>query len=257
MKIAVTTLVILIALSSSAYPGKIDKMMREELLRDEVSSDRYPPAIGYGIQEDEARKSVPLALFMSAALPGAGEYYMGSRTRSKVFFGIEAAAWASYLAFVYHGRRVRDDYKLFAAANAGASSGVGSEDYWNAIEWNMTNEDYNERVREEARALYPEDLDRQKQYIDEHSYGGSLAWSWEGDEYAEEFRRLRRESRDAFQFAVYSTGVAILNRLASLMDVIIMGRSGEKKPPTGKRVQLQFGLEEDTAGFRIGIALKG
>jgi hypothetical protein len=41
------------------------------------------------------------------------------------------------------------------------------------------------------------------------------------------------------------------------MDVIIVGRSGQKKPPVGKRVQLQFGLEEDTAGFRIGIAVKG
>jgi hypothetical protein len=257
MKILAIGLMTILFLSSNACPGKLDSMMREEIHGDEVSSDRYPPLIGYGIEEEESKKSVPLALFMSAALPGAGEYYMGSRTRSKIFFGVEAAAWVSYLAFIYHGRRVRDSYKLFAAANAGASPDMTSEDYWNAIEWNMTNEDFNERVREEARALYPRDLDKQKQYIDEHSYDGNLAWSWEGADSVEEFRRLRRESRDAFQYAIYSTGFAILNRLASLMDVIIMGRSGEKKPPIGKRVQLEFGLQEDTAGFRIGIAVKG
>jgi len=257
MKTTILVLIALLFLCGVAYPGKLDKMMREQLLDGEVSTDRYPPAAGYGIEEEDGRKSVPLALFMSAAIPGAGEYYMGSRNRSKLFFGVEAAAWASYLAFTYHGRRVRDSYKLFAAAKAGARIGLESEEYWNAIEWNMTNEEYNERVREEARALYPDDLGRQREYIEEHSFDGDLAWSWEGTGSAEEYRMLRRESRDAFQYAIYSTGFAILNRLASLMDVIIMGRSGEKNLPTGKRVQLQLAPAEDTAGFRVGITVRG
>ena len=257
MKVMILALTAILFLCSVAHPGKLDEMMREELLEDEVSTDRYPPAVGYGIEEDEGKKSIPLALFMSAVMPGAGEYYMGSRNRSKLFFGVEAAAWASYLAFTYHGRRVRDSYKLFAAANAGAQIGFASEEYWNAIEWNTTNEDYNERVREEARALYPDDLGRQKEYIEEHSFDGDLAWSWEGSGSAEEYRRLRRESRDAFQYAIYSTGFAILNRLASLMDVIIMGRSGEKKLPTGKRVRLELVPMDDTAGFKVGIAVRG
>ena len=257
MKTAILILILLLMISGSAYPGKIDRMMREEVLGGGVSSDRYPPAAGYGIEEEGEKKSVPLALFMSAALPGAGEYYMGSRGRSKVLFGVEAAAWASYLAFTYHGRRVRDSYKLFAAANAGADPGIEAEEYWNAIEWNLTNHDFNERVREEARALYPGDLNRQKQYIEEHSYQGDLAWSWGTSGSAEEFRRLRRESRDAFQYAIYSTGFAILNRLVSLMDVILLGRSDKEKYPRGKRVQLEIAPQENAAGFRVGIAVKG
>jgi hypothetical protein len=257
MRTLILILVLFLFLSSSAYPGKIDRMMREEVMGDDVSTNRYPPAAGYGIEEEGGRKSVPLALFMSAAVPGAGEYYIGSPGRAKILFGVEAAAWASYLAFTYHGRRVRDSYKLFAAANAGANPDMKTEEYWNAVEWNATNHDFNERVREEARALYPNDLDRQKQYIDEHSYGDDLAWSWGASGSADEFRRLRRESRDAFQYAIYSTGFAILNRLVSLMDVILIGRSGTEKYPKGKRVHLQIGPEEDAAGFRVGIAVKG
>lgn len=256
MRTLALLMTVILALCSSAYPGKIDTMMRKQLSSYDVDSNRYPPVIGYGVEEED-KKSVPLALFMSAALPGAGEYYMGSRTRSKIFFGVEAAAWASFLAFTYHGRRVRDSYKLFASANAGANQGIESEDYWNAVEWNSTNEAFNERVREEARALYPEDPEKQQQYVSEHIYEGELAWSWEGSESIEEFRSLRRESRDAFQYAVYSTGFAILNRLVSLLDVMIGGRSGEKEYPTGKRVQLLIEPQEGAEGFKVGIALKG
>ncbi|MFQ5905494.1 MAG: hypothetical protein ACE5JA_02885 [bacterium] len=244
-------------LAGSSFPETIEQMMREDIVGSVISSDRYPPQIGYGIKYEGADKSPPLALFLSAALPGAGEYYMGSTGRSKAFFGIELATWASYLAFTYHGRRVRDRYKLFAAANASADMNIDSEEYWNAIEWNATNEDHNERVREDARALYPGDFDRQQEYIREHIYTGRLSWSWKDGGATEEFRRLRRESRDAFQYAIYSTGFALLNRLVSLMDVILITRSGEKKPPTGKRVQLIIEPEKDVVGFRVGIAVKG
>lgn len=250
-------IVLMLMLVGTSFPETIDQMMKEEIVGSIVSSDRYPPQIGYGIEVEGARKSTPLALFLSAALPGAGEYYMGSTGRSKAFLGVELVTWASYLAFTYHGRRVRDGYKLFAAASASANINIDAEEYWNAIEWNATNEDYNERVREEARALYPGDFERQQEYIREHIYAGDLSWSWTDSGVLEEFRRLRRESRDAFQYAIYSTGFALLNRLVSLMDVILITRSGEKKPPTGKRVQLIIEPQKDVAGFRVGIAVKG
>jgi hypothetical protein len=256
MKKILLGVLVLAILATSSHAGKVDQMMREKITLSAVSSDRYPPAIGYGAEYEEAKKSMPLALFLSSAVPGAGEYYLGSRSRSKVFLGIEVAAWASYLAFTYQGRRVRDNYKLFASANAGAYGGSESELYWNAVEWNATNEAYNEGVREDARALYPDDWEKQQQYIKEHVFEGDLAWSWENAGSIEEFRRLRRESRNAFQYAVYSTGFALLNRLASLMDVIVINRSGGKKPPLGKRVELKIEPGEDLASFRVGLALE-
>ncbi len=256
MKRMLLGVLVLAVLATSSHAGKIDQMMRKEIALSVADSDRYPPAIGYGAEYDEPKKSLPLALFLSSAVPGAGEHYLGSRSRSKVFLGVEVAAWASYLAFTYHGRRARDNYKLFASANAGARRGFDSEVYWNAVEWNATNEAYNESVREDARALYPNDWERQQEYIKEHMYEGDLAWSWEDAGSIEEFRRLRRESRNAFQYAVYSTGFALLNRLASLMDVIVINRSGGKKPPLGKRVELKMEPGEDLASFRIGVTLE-
>ena len=257
MKKIVLLLVLSLVLVGSSSSETIDKMMRQELVNSTVSSDRYPPQIGHGVKDEKGRKSGPLALFMSAAVPGAGEYYLGSKGNSKVFFGIELATWASYMAFTYHGRRVRDSYKLLAGANAGANMSMGSEEYWNAVEWSRTNEEYNGRVREDARALYPGDKQKQQSYIEKHSYTGSQGWSWGDIGAVHEFRRLRKESKDAFQFAIYATGFALLNRLASVMDVIMISRSEEKKFPKGKRVQLVIEPEYDVSGFRVGLLVKG
>jgi len=257
MKKTVLLLVLSLALVGSSSSETLDKMLREKIVNSTVSSDRYPPQIGHGVKDEKGKKSGPLALFMSAAVPGAGEYYLGSKGNSKVFFGIELATWASYMAFTYQGRRMRDSYKLLAGANAGANMNIGSEEYWNAIEWNRTNEEYNEKIREDARALYPGDKQKQQDYIGKHSYTGSQGWSWGTTGAMQEFRRLRKESKDAFQFAIYATGFALLNRLASVMDVIMISRSKEKEFPKGKRVQLIIEPEYDVSGFRVGLAVKG
>ena len=257
MKRIVLLLVLSLVLAGSSSSETIDKMLREKIVSSTISSDRYPPQICHGVIDEKGKKSGPLALFLSAALPGAGEYYLGSKGNSKVFFGIELATWASYLALTYNGRRVRDSYRLFAGANAGADMGMGSEEYWNAVEWSRTNEEYNEKVREDARALYPGNEQKQQGYIEQHIYTGSQGWSWRNIGAIQEFRGLRKESKDAFQFAIYATGFALLNRLASVMDVIMISRSKEKKFPKGKRVQLMIEPEYDISGFRVGLIVKG
>lgn len=257
MKKIVLLLVLSLVLVGSASSETIDKMMRKRIVNSTVSSDRYPPQIGHGVKDERGEKSGPLALFLSAAVPGAGEYYLGSKGNSKVFFGIELATWASYAVFTYHGRRVRDSYKLLAGANAGADMSMGSDEYWSAVEWSRSNEEYNEKVREDARALYPGDKQKQQSYIERHIYTGSEGWSWKGSGAIQEFRRLRKESKDAFQFAIYATGFALLNRLASAMDVIMITRSKEKKFPSGKRVQLIIEPGYDISGFRVGLVVRG
>jgi hypothetical protein len=256
MKKITMSLVLVLVLAGAGFSETIDELLRQNLRGAPLGADRYPPKIGYGIKDEAGRKSPPLAMFLSTALPGAGEYYMGLKGRSQALLGVEIATWASFAAFTFQGRRMRDDYKLYASVHAGVNANMTAEEYWSAVEWNTTNEDYNERVREQARALHPDDLAKQQEYIREHSYSGDLAWSWGSSSDIESFRRLRKESREAFQFAIYATGIAVLNRLASLVDVIMMSRSGEEEPPLGKSVQLIIEPETDDAGIRVGLALK-
>lgn len=47
-------------------------------------------------------KSTKRAFFYSLLIPGAGQYYAGSRVKPFVYLGVEALIWTGY--FVYHGK---------------------------------------------------------------------------------------------------------------------------------------------------------
>ncbi len=69
-------------------------------------------------QTDETgkRRSLVLAGLMSAALPGAGEFYAESYLRSALFLAIEGVLWTMHARFLNQGNQAARDYKNFADA---------------------------------------------------------------------------------------------------------------------------------------------
>lgn len=59
-------------------------------------------------------KSTKRAFFYSLLVPGAGEYYAGSKIKPFVFVGVEALIWGSYLAYHNKGNDKRDEYRQYA-----------------------------------------------------------------------------------------------------------------------------------------------
>jgi len=78
---------------------------------------RQPPSIDLETSDDggrAGRKSPLKAFLLSAAVPGAGQLYTGSKVKAAAFLGIEALAWTGYI--VYHGKGDdrTDIYEAFA-----------------------------------------------------------------------------------------------------------------------------------------------
>ena len=71
-------------------------------------------------------KSLPLALLLSATLPGAGEYYLQEKGRAKTFFLVETGFWASlYVALLSKGsylQSARNHASEFAGIDASRKS---------------------------------------------------------------------------------------------------------------------------------------
>lgn len=67
----------------------------------------------------EARRSVPLALLLSAALPGAGQAYNRNWVRAAVYAGLEVALWAGYAS--WRGQGLDGERAFQAQAHAGWS----------------------------------------------------------------------------------------------------------------------------------------
>ncbi len=59
-------------------------------------------------------KSPKKALFLSAILPGAGEFYAGAPKRAALFFGVEAVAWGLYLSWTGKGNDIEDEFRAMA-----------------------------------------------------------------------------------------------------------------------------------------------
>jgi len=59
-------------------------------------------------------KSPGKALLLSAALPGAGEFYVGAKKRAIGFLALEAASWAWYFTQHSSGKDKEDEYMDFA-----------------------------------------------------------------------------------------------------------------------------------------------
>lgn len=79
-----------------------------DAVEDEFSGeDLYTSTLTGDIYEFDA-KSTKKAFFYSMLVPGAGEYYAGSKIKAGVFLGLEALLWTSY--FIYDGKG--DDKKI-------------------------------------------------------------------------------------------------------------------------------------------------
>jgi hypothetical protein len=159
------------------------------------------------------KKSIPKAMMYSIMLPGWGDIYAGNRGTAKLLIGAEVTIWLAYFGFNYYGNIQKDNFMLYAHENAGSNLSIKLEDYYDAIEVYSSNQGYNEYIREEARTLYPDDPDKQNEYVMEYGYFNDNGWEWNNLSNHNTYRKLRVATRQTYQRAVFMTGFAILNRL--------------------------------------------
>lgn len=172
-------------------------------------------------------KSLTRAMLYSLVLPGTGELYMGYKTRGKVHLGAEAAVWTGFFYFRYQGSLREDSYKELANINAGVR-GERDDDYYQAIAYYISNEDYNVDMLREARFYYPYDRELQLVYWENNGYFEDDAWEWKSFEAMEEYRDVRTESRKSYRRATLMIGFAVLNRMTSMVGLYVATKAGEQ-----------------------------
>ena len=218
------------------------------------ASERSPAAGASGL------KNPMVALLMSAILPGLGELHTGHTARARAFMSAEAAIWTGYLAFTIQEGMRTDDYEEYALIFADVPEGASGEYYQDVADYIRSEgeDSYNEAVRADARSLFPDDLDAQKQYLAENGYFGSLAWEWGDRDRLGSYRDLRHDAAVSRRNAFYMTGLAALNRAFSAIDSAWMARrhnaglSGD--PPARLSVAPEF--SDGSVGGRLAVEIQ-
>ncbi len=178
---------------------------------------------GSGVREE---KNPILAMVMSFALPGWGEFYTGHDGRGRAFMAAEGAIWIGYASFSVQERMRIDDYEEHVEIYLDPSADLGGTYYEDIADYIRSEgvDSYNEDIRSEARSLYPDDPAAQERYFEEHGYFGDDAWDWGTRDRLEQYRDLRHDASVSGRNAFYMTGLAFLNRVLSGIDAAWMAR---------------------------------
>lgn len=181
-------------------------------------------------------KSTKRAFFYSLLVPGAGQYYAGSRIKPGVFFGVEALLWAAY--FVYDGKG--DDqkaiYQTFANEHYQWEDFMG---WWGSLS-EVQQDSFSHRLPwDEARNTvarnheYYENIGKYDQFqtgwddIDDYAYPPPY-----GDAVIEghrsEYLGMRKKANDYYQNANTMIMLSLANRIVSAFEAALTAKRFNK-----------------------------
>ena len=170
------------------------------------------------------------ALFLSALVPGAGEFWAKSYIKAAAFFMIEVGAWSYYASYNKKGKDKEEEYEEFA------------DDNWNSENW----KDWYDTIPEDDKLRFThtthmlELLDegrKTQQYYEMIGKYAEFVAGWESDnvditnlnyddlmttrndcQIATDYMDMRYDSNKLFDKAKNGITIAMLNHLFSAID---------------------------------------
>lgn len=207
-----------------------------------------------------APKSTSKAVLYSLLIPGLGQSYLGEKTAAKVFFILDAAIWASFIAFTVQGDLREESYQEYAQTFAGITTTNHSDDFYSLLTQYDTSELYENDIKDEGRFLYYPDNSNELlyQYFVDNRVADYEMWLWQSVDNRRAYQDMRSASKRADRRATYSLAAAIANRVAAAFFAY---RSGVTQNRERSEQQSSFSIElgvpqtEAPSGFQPGLSL--
>ncbi len=202
------------------------------------------------------RKSIQKAFLLSAILPGAGEYYMGSKARMLLFGGIEVLSWTGYLTYHHKGKVKEVEFRDFANEHWSLSDYLKfvNDEFLIDTRYygHYTLENYNPEEWDSIQTYLPASFihdvidawkhDKQQYYEmigKYYDYQFGVGWDdniqpsdtlyfWKSNE-AEDYEDKRDLSNKFLKRAKWGIGAALVNRVLSAFDAALLAKSHNKR----------------------------
>jgi len=158
-------------------------------------------------------KSPGKAMLLSFVVPGAGQRYAGAKTKSRIFFSAEAAAWVAFGGFKVWSKHKEKEFQGWAAQRAGIDPKGKPDDFWQMMTYYDSRQEYEIYGR-------GDDLERP-------SYPDLVGWDWQWDSDASRahYRQLRNSAKTADRRATFSIGAMVINRVIAGIDAYRTAKS--------------------------------
>ncbi len=152
------------------------------------------------------------AILRSIALPGWGQHYLDQPASARKYYISEAGlALAMLVSRSLAGSR-QQDYRSYAAQNAGADYGEKPDIYYVRIGAYDNIYDYNEAML------------RNRQLDAVYQLDSGNDWDWNNDINRLEFKAIRKASNGWAKMSAFMVGGMILNRTVAAVHVLFLTR---------------------------------
>ena len=157
------------------------------------------------------------AMVASALIPGTGEWLLGHKMKAEIFLWLDGAVWLTYAGLSWYGNSKEHDARIFATQWSGANLDQKPE-YYKTLERYDNSSDYNTDIIREARSIYPDSIEAQKEYLAKNGYFEDEAWDWDSDSSRMTYYYKRKSARTTIHQAGLILGGVLMNRLISCLD---------------------------------------
>jgi hypothetical protein len=183
---------------------------------------------------------------LSGIIPGTGTYLLKEKEIAKIYFLSEGFLLTSYFLSENTIKNTVSSYKIFAKIHADANPYIKDENYWINVENFFSYDEYLEYLRRKARILYPDDKEKQEEYVKKNKL--KEKWYWEDEKKWIKFMKLRERERKIEQIQNLIFQGIILNHAISFLQTYFVS---EKKL---KKLKMGFYFENKNYFFFLTIA---
>lgn len=175
---------------------------------------------------------LPNAKIKSLILPGWGELSIDKQSRAKYFLYAESILIISAYSFNKLSSNYRSDYTAYAIQHANVD--ITNRDYMFALDIGSNDniEEFN-NIKKRQRALLME-LDPGGNVVRDFGHQvyperAGYDWDWDSDTNRSTFNSMRINSINYEKYAGFAVAGMLLNRIVSLIDVMILENKEETK----------------------------
>ena len=166
--------------------------------------------------------SIRKHMFRSALVPGWGELSAGNRS-GYIFLASEILLLSSRFYFVEEADLKAKASYNFAVKYAHIDPEIDLSDdhYYHMTRYLSSGFEtggYNANIVEIAKAIYPDDLQAQTQYIEENAYSEDEYWGWDDKFKQKDYSILRKRITQYGDYVKAITGAVIANHIFSALN---------------------------------------
>jgi hypothetical protein len=177
----------------------------------------------------------------SLIIPGTGELLLKEK-KGEYFIYADLFSLFFYQTYNFLSKKENELAKIFASKYAHANY-FQKENYFQLLEIYPSSEEYNEDILREARRSYPDDPEKQKEYLQKHGYFGKDSWQWENDDLRLTYIEKRRNAKNKKLVSSFFLSASLLLRMGSFFNSLFLIK--EKKIsfdfyPQGFKISYNF-----------------